>query len=272
MERLISFISVIGLLLVVNFAEVPHLISYQGKLLDSSGDPITGEVTITFQLWTSETGGELVWSETHNVIPTSDGLYDVILGSLNPFDSAGVDFSVPYYLAVTVDSVELCRYQLTSSPYALNLQSFGADSGQILKWNGSKWVPAADESGTSSSGASGLPSNCSELPTLGGYLTWTQITLSSGIQVCMSSPLPENDWGVQKDVCAALGGHLATQEEYQAYYDSTSESCAEMFINAYSAYYREVSYCSEGWHNCQHTSSEYEGNSKRQARCTVILR
>ena len=101
-------------------ADVPHLISFQGRLTTATGDTVTGNHDITFKLYDA-TSAEL-WSETHNDVPIVAGLYNVMLGSETPFPVA-VDFSEQYYLGVTVDGgTEMTpRYQLGASPYALGL-------------------------------------------------------------------------------------------------------------------------------------------------------
>ncbi len=135
--RKVLFLAFVGIVL----AGVPRLISYQGRLTDSDGNPLTGTHTVSFRLYKVASGGSPIWSETHSVSLSEDGLYDVMLGSVNPFPDS-VDFSEWYWLSVSVDGgAELCRYQLGAAPYALNLASLGAADGQMLVWNGTKWQP-----------------------------------------------------------------------------------------------------------------------------------
>jgi len=154
MKKAVGFLMLLGLLSSAA-AQVPKLISYQGRLSDSFGSPINGTRNITFNLYTTQTGGSPIWTETQNNVPISNGLYNVMLGSVNPFPPS-VDFSQQYWLGVTVEGTpEMTpRYKLGSSPYALNLSSLGAANGQILKWNAStsKWVPANDSTGVTGSG------------------------------------------------------------------------------------------------------------------------
>ncbi|MBN2541982.1 proprotein convertase P-domain-containing protein [bacterium] len=136
------------------FGEVPHIIPYQARITDASGNPITNPKQITYEIYTTppdplgDTPESPIWSETHTVNPNSEGIYNVMLGSVTPFNGI-LDFSKPYWLSIIIDSNELCRYQLGSSPYALNLSSLGANDGQILKWNSisAKWEPGEDISG-----------------------------------------------------------------------------------------------------------------------------
>lgn len=121
-------------------ADVPHLISYQGRLTDASGNPLTGTHNITFRIYDAASGGTMLWSETHTVELNSEGLYDVMLGSINPFP-ASVDFSQPYWLAISVDGgAELCRYQLGAAPYALNIADTVSQVGGYFFTDGTRKV------------------------------------------------------------------------------------------------------------------------------------
>ena len=105
------------------FAQVPQIISYQGRIADSMGEPITGTHQFTFRLYTSESGPSAIWTETHNGVFVVNGLYNVMLGSLDPFDWDDVYFSEGYWLGISIDSgTELSpRYRLGASPYAMNI-------------------------------------------------------------------------------------------------------------------------------------------------------
>ena len=104
------------------FADVPHLISYQGRLTDGAGTPITGSQNITFRLYDNAVGGTLMWTEAHaGVSLNADGLYNIMLGSITSFPPT-LTFEEPYWLAVEhPPGSEICRYELGASPYALNI-------------------------------------------------------------------------------------------------------------------------------------------------------
>ena len=91
------------------FADVPHLISYQGRLTNATGVPITGAHNITFKLYTVPSGGSAIWTETQSLTLNADGLYNAMLGATTPFPGT-VDFSTQYYLGIAVDGgAEICR-------------------------------------------------------------------------------------------------------------------------------------------------------------------
>ncbi|MCD6595550.1 hypothetical protein J7L68_07745 [bacterium] len=138
LNGLMSIVSLIAAILFVGFvfADVPHLISYQGRLTNGSGVPLTGNHNITFRLYDASVGGTMLWSETQNTTLNSDGLYNVMLGDGTPFPIS-VDFSIPYWLAVSVDGgAEICRYELGASPYALNIADTVFQSNGYFFTNG----------------------------------------------------------------------------------------------------------------------------------------
>lgn len=64
-------------------------ISYQCRLTDESGAPITTELVIEFAIYDSAVGGSEVWYEDGNTVtPDETGLISVILGEQEPLDMA----------------------------------------------------------------------------------------------------------------------------------------------------------------------------------------
>ncbi|MGH8014590.1 MAG: tail fiber domain-containing protein [Candidatus Zixiibacteriota bacterium] len=117
------------------FAAVPILISHQGRLLDSSSDPVDVPVDITFQIYDAPTGGNLLWTELHEDVPVNDGLFSVTLGSLEPLTSSiltitsvsGLD--VERFLQFTIgnDPPVVTRVRLVSSPYSVASSRMSGD-------------------------------------------------------------------------------------------------------------------------------------------------
>ena len=61
----------------------PGLMSYQGKLTDKSGAPVTSAVTVTFTFWDAESGGVQLgkgFSDADVVTPDGDGVYATLIG------------------------------------------------------------------------------------------------------------------------------------------------------------------------------------------------
>ncbi len=127
-------IMIVAIMLVVNQAVAnPEQISvaealnsgvltYQGTLIDSSGNPVSNSYDMTFRMYNSLTSTTALWEEMHsgvNAVPVQNGLFHILLGSLNPIPST-VWEEVELYLGVKIgDDVEMVpREKLTIVPGA----------------------------------------------------------------------------------------------------------------------------------------------------------
>lgn len=95
-------------------------LNVQGTLTDGSGNPLTGNHTVTFRLYTSSTVSvsSAIWTESLSVA-LSTGVFNVTLGNVTSLDP--VLFNQLYYLGIQVsgDSNELSpRQPLGASAYA----------------------------------------------------------------------------------------------------------------------------------------------------------
>ncbi|MFQ6615863.1 MAG: hypothetical protein ACE5HZ_03710 [Fidelibacterota bacterium] len=116
----LTFLLSLGLISQVVVGQIPGTISYQGILKNSDGTLVSdGTYSITVSLYDVETAGTSLWSETHSAVSVTDGIFNVILGSVT---ALSLDFDKQYWLGVTVgtDSEMSPRIKLTSSPYSLN--------------------------------------------------------------------------------------------------------------------------------------------------------
>lgn len=96
-------------------------LSTQGVLQKTTGMAVEdGDYAITFKLYTTESGGTPVWSETQDPVEVVGGVYGVQLGSVNPLN---IPFDQVYYLGLTVGTgtEHFPRTKLTAAPYALSL-------------------------------------------------------------------------------------------------------------------------------------------------------
>lgn len=99
-------------------------IAYQGRLADADGTPLTSTVNMEFRLYNAATGGTPLWSELWtgaNAVQVSDGLFNVMLGSLEPIPQSIVTGNVSLWLGITAgtDDEMLPRVQLGSVPFAM---------------------------------------------------------------------------------------------------------------------------------------------------------
>ncbi|MBN1352789.1 hypothetical protein JXJ21_25595 [candidate division KSB1 bacterium] len=109
----------------LSYAQIPQLINYQGTLKDAGGNPITGDKSIEFRIYNTETGGTAIWSESH-LVGIFNGNFSVLLGSTTkiPFD---VFDGNDKFLAMKVDTdPEMTpRKRLVSVGYAF--RAYNAD-------------------------------------------------------------------------------------------------------------------------------------------------
>jgi len=81
---------------------IPQMMSYQGRLTDASGVPVSdGNYRVEFRLYTEAAGGSPFWTETQSVT-TRDGLFSVLLGSVTPIGT--VPATGAAYLGMSVEN------------------------------------------------------------------------------------------------------------------------------------------------------------------------
>ncbi|MFZ1266186.1 MAG: hypothetical protein WAU95_06965, partial [Anaerolineae bacterium] len=86
--------------------------------------PLTGAYSIIFRLYNAVSGGAPLWEEQwpgQNGVQVSDGLFNVMLGSLTPIPQAVVTGNNTLWLGITVgtDDEMAPRVQLGSVPFAV---------------------------------------------------------------------------------------------------------------------------------------------------------
>jgi hypothetical protein len=99
-------------------------IAYQGRLANANDQPLTGNYGMEFRLYDVSSGGTPLWSETwtgSNSVSVSDGLFNIMLGSLNPIPQSVITGHSSLWLGITVgsDTEMVPRVQLGSVPFAV---------------------------------------------------------------------------------------------------------------------------------------------------------
>jgi hypothetical protein len=112
---------VLGLILLAGAspvgAQIPRTVSHQGLLLlPGSGPAPDGNYTMTFRIYSQESGGSALWTEAQT-LAVSGGVYNATLGSVTALN---LSFDVQYWLGVQLsgESEMTPRVRLTSAPYA----------------------------------------------------------------------------------------------------------------------------------------------------------
>jgi len=132
---------------------MPETIQQTGFLTDLQGDPHQGQALLRFSLYGQADGGEVLWSEEHN-LNLNGGYYSVTLGVQTLFGD--VFDTSPRFMSVAVGGVEMQpRIQLSSVPYALIAQDAVGDisphsvsvGGQEVIDASGHWVGPGDGGG-----------------------------------------------------------------------------------------------------------------------------
>ncbi|MFA4888084.1 MAG: hypothetical protein WC628_00715 [Candidatus Omnitrophota bacterium] len=84
-------------------AELPQEIFFQARLTEKNRGVPTGSRRIKFRLYTSLSGGTVVWNEAQSLTPDSSGIISCYMASVNSFP-ADLNFNATYYLSLEVDN------------------------------------------------------------------------------------------------------------------------------------------------------------------------
>lgn len=123
------------------FCYLTKEMNFQGRLLNSSGNPLSGTHSVQFTIYDGIGVGHVKWQETQSVVSDVNGMFAVLLGSVNPI--ADSVFFMPCiffgcdslrYLGIKVgaDPELTPRTLLTVSPFAYRVSSIdGALGGSV---------------------------------------------------------------------------------------------------------------------------------------------
>ncbi len=121
---------------------VNRQINFQGKVVNkvAGTNVANGNYDFEFKLFNVSSGGSAIWTETRtggNQVAVTDGIFQVSLGSVTTFASAGVDFTNDtIYLEVSFNSEVMgTRIRLSSAAYSLfaeQVQGLTIPSGETV--------------------------------------------------------------------------------------------------------------------------------------------
>ncbi len=104
MQNRVLFHFLVSISMALPVSAIPHVISYQGMLLDSAGNPYPdGQREITFSFY-RDTSGSALWTEAKTLY-VSSGMVATMLGDASPLSDTL--FTQPVWVGVTVDGTEI---------------------------------------------------------------------------------------------------------------------------------------------------------------------
>lgn len=140
--------------------------SYSGRLVNTNGSPVTGEVNLRFDLSSTEDPTDVLCSKTIYDVPLSQGIFNVKLDFqpedcgnktiLSIMEDMAPNHNLTYQVTDLTNSRTYSHQAIYSVPSsfiansAKSLSRMGATAdGQVLKWNAasSKWIPGTVGSG-----------------------------------------------------------------------------------------------------------------------------
>jgi hypothetical protein len=131
-------------------------LNHLGRLLDENDAPVTGTVTLKFELHTlfaSGVGDETVWTDTRESVPLDkSGVYSVLLGDTSaPGTHLALTanlFAADRWLAVTVNGDVMTPWlRIGMVPYAAEAIDAAAIAGKSLADLDARYAPASGASG-----------------------------------------------------------------------------------------------------------------------------
>ncbi len=126
--------AVILFLCSVSFADIPHMINYQGKLTTATGGCLNDTVSMTFTIYADDQGTVVDWTEDQDSVIVKEGIFNVLLGSVDTIPTSVFDGSIKY-LGVQVQSDPEMRPLKPMVSVAYAYRAGAVDGGP-----GSGWV------------------------------------------------------------------------------------------------------------------------------------
>ncbi len=144
-------VMVFGVTGILSAASAPNIITYQGRILNSNGVPVSdASLAIVFALYDASTDGTCVWSNssascattTTIAVSLTSGLFTENLGDTDDSyaaigDSIFSDNATLYLEVIVAGETLTPRKRITAAPYALNADTLdGIDSSSFLQASG----------------------------------------------------------------------------------------------------------------------------------------
>ena len=83
-SRVLSLLAIVAVLCcAVGEAQIPRTLNYQGYLTTPSGAPINAPQSLVVGIYDAASGGNLLFTETHSPVTVSNGIFNILLGSVD---------------------------------------------------------------------------------------------------------------------------------------------------------------------------------------------
>jgi len=178
-------------------ADIPKLIIHQGYLTDKSGAPVTASLAMSFGIYKSAGGDDLVWEEDVGQVNVTGGHYAIEIGKTAALDTVFFNDS-ELYLEIRVKGKKMTpRQRIGAVPYAFVAQDVVGDihpksvtvGGSTVVDSSGKWVGDMTGLGTVKSVATAAPLS-------GGPITDTGTISLPKADAATSGYLSSTDYGV----------------------------------------------------------------------------
>jgi hypothetical protein len=119
MKKILLIIQCIVVVAGSVFAQVPRTITYQANLQNAGAPIADGQYSITASIYTAETAGMMLFTETQQAMVVH-GIATIVIGHTTAIP-VGMRFDTTYYIGISIGgSPELPRKLFSSVPYALH--------------------------------------------------------------------------------------------------------------------------------------------------------
>jgi len=99
---------------------IPLFMNYQGEVKDAAGQPLNGQYTMTFRIYSNPVGTSPLFTETHTNVLLRAGWFTVLLGDTSALSSSLFSSPDRYIgIAIEQDTEMIPRQRFASVPYAL---------------------------------------------------------------------------------------------------------------------------------------------------------
>lgn len=175
-------LSIVAMLATVGaFAQVPQGFNYQAVIRDNNGLPLANKtISLRFSIRNTAVSGTVLYQETQTLNTNAQGLVNCTVGagtvvsgsypSENQWNNGAKFLQIEADPAGGTSYVQMATVQLMAVPFAhysgssgratnadtlsgniqpTQITGNGAVPGQVLKWDGSSWIPDVDNSGGS---------------------------------------------------------------------------------------------------------------------------